>query len=216
MNLLAIETSGETCSVALLNGEDVFERVEKRPKMQASVILSMISGLLKEHAVTLKELKYVAFGQGPGSFTGVRIAASVAQGLAMGANLPIVPVPSLLAIAHRVKGDKPIVVAIDARKAEVYTATFTCQNDELNFVRPIEVVGPKDLTLKAEIDEFIACGNGWDIYRKDFNESVLAKASCFKPELCARASDVAHLAKTMKAVAIEEALPLYVRDKVTD
>jgi tRNA threonylcarbamoyladenosine biosynthesis protein TsaB len=214
MNLLAIETSNEWCSVALIKDEALFERVEKRPKMQATVILSMIRALLEEHGLGIKDIDKVAFGQGPGSFTGVRIGASVAQGLAMGRNIPIIPVPSLKAIAASAKTTKPVLVAIDARKEEVYTACFKNSPNGFQQFGKTEVLSPSLLKPPAEIESFIACGNGWSLYQSQFKGELLEKALSVEADLSARASFVARLALDLPPVAISEALPMYVRNNV--
>ncbi|MEE4216036.1 MAG: tRNA (adenosine(37)-N6)-threonylcarbamoyltransferase complex dimerization subunit type 1 TsaB, partial [Xanthomonadales bacterium] len=130
--ILAIETSAETCSVALdMNGE-LREKFEHAPLKHAELILPMVSSVLAEAGIGAIDLEAIAFGRGPGSFTSLRIGIGVAQGLAWGADVPVVPVSSLAAVAQAAFDSRPwpapparIVVAMDARMQEVFHATFT-------------------------------------------------------------------------------------------
>src|SRR6201995_911287 len=117
--LIAIETSTEKCSAALLHGGALIERSELAPRRHAELILPMIESLLNEAGVSRRQLDAIAVGRGPGAFTGVRLAISVAQGLALGLDLPVLPVSSLAALAQDVPpGDASILATIDARMGE--------------------------------------------------------------------------------------------------
>ena len=122
MKLLAIETATDACSCALdIDGESRW-RYQLAPRQHAELLLPMVSELLDEAAVAMRDLDGVAFGRGPGSFTGVRIAASVVQGLAFGADLPVAGVSSLRALAEGVRreyGEEAVLSAFDARMSEV-------------------------------------------------------------------------------------------------
>lgn len=127
MNILALDTAGQGCSVALLANGRIVERYESAPRRHAASLLPMAEACLAEAGLTLGELNALAFGRGPGSFTGLRIATGVAQGIAFGAGLPVVPVSNLAAgaaAAFRLHGWRRTVVAFDARMGEIYAGTF--------------------------------------------------------------------------------------------
>ena len=121
MNLLALDTATEACSAALLIGDDIIERSEIAPRRHAELILPMIESLLGEAGISRRQIDAIAVGRGPGAFTGVRLAISVAQGLALGLDVPVVPVSSLAALAQDAPTDidAPILAVIDARMAHI-------------------------------------------------------------------------------------------------
>ncbi|MFZ5502204.1 MAG: tRNA (adenosine(37)-N6)-threonylcarbamoyltransferase complex dimerization subunit type 1 TsaB [Pseudomonadota bacterium] len=123
MRILALETSTEYCSVALWQDGVVSARCELVGQKHSEVLMAMLDGLLKEAGVTVTQLDGIAFGKGPGSFTGVRIACGVAQGLALGANLSVVGVCTLEALAQASQHDR-VVAALDARMGEIYLAAY--------------------------------------------------------------------------------------------
>ena len=129
MTILAIDAATEACSAALLVGETLTERCEVIGRGHAGRLLPMTDELLREAGLTVRDLDAVAFGRGPGGFTGLRIAAGIAQGLASGGGKPIVPVSNLAAVASgaaRTHGRTHILVCMDARMGQVYWAAFDC------------------------------------------------------------------------------------------
>jgi tRNA threonylcarbamoyladenosine biosynthesis protein TsaB len=160
MNILALDTSTEACSVALLAGERVITRYQEAPRGHAELILPMVDALLDEAGVTLKDLAAIAFGRGPGSFTGVRLASSVVQGLAYGAGVGVVPVSTLQAVALRALRDDDalagttrathVLVCNDARMDEVYVGAFARGAAESSVVRPMPL-GPETVMPPAEV-----------------------------------------------------------------
>lgn len=128
MRVLAIETSSEHCSVALQQGSEVLSHSELAGQRHSEILLAMIDSLLKEAGCRLQDLDGIALGAGPGSFTGVRIAASVAQGLAFGLELPVMPVCTLEALAEAA-GIERVACALDARLDEVYFAAYERSGD---------------------------------------------------------------------------------------
>ncbi len=166
MNLLAIETATESCSAALLCGTRLLERSELAPRRHAELILPMIESLLLEAGLSRRRLDGIAVGRGPGAFTGVRLAISVAQGLALGLDIPVVTVSSLAALALDAPvDDAAILGVIDARMGEVYAGTFRRSEDGLIRAIGEESVGLADkLTLPQSLQWNIV-GSGWNAYR---------------------------------------------------
>jgi tRNA threonylcarbamoyladenosine biosynthesis protein TsaB len=130
VKLLALETATDCCSVALLVGDEVIEDHRLAPRQHASLILPMIDGVLAAAGVARQALDAIAFGRGPGAFTGLRIAAGVAQGLALGLDRPVVPVSTLAALAQA-SGAARVLAAFDARLGEVYYGYYTRGADGL-------------------------------------------------------------------------------------
>ena len=130
--ILALDTATENCSVALLVNDRVYVRREVAPRDHTKKILPMVDEVLKEAGLSLNELDALAFGRGPGSFTGVRIGIGIAQGLAFGAELPMIGISTLQAMAqgsYRNMRATHVACAIDARMSEVYWGRFMRQED---------------------------------------------------------------------------------------
>jgi tRNA threonylcarbamoyladenosine biosynthesis protein TsaB len=222
VRILAIDTSGEACSAALLTSAGITQRLASEPRRHGALILGMVHGLLAESGMVLSELDALAFARGPGSFTGVRIAVAVAQGLSFGADLPVVPVSTLAALAqghHRRMAVRRSLVAVDARMGELYWGAFAL--DPGGLMRPggPEEVAAADRVRIPSTAGWHGTGSGWrasgDLLRArltDRLESVESNAVC-------EARDVALLAeadfRAGLAVAAEQALPVYLRDRVT-
>lgn len=217
MNLLAFELSTDRCSVALLVDGDVQQRAEdgNRPSRR---ILAMADELLADAGLRLENLDAVAFGRGPGAFTGLRIAAGVTQGLAFGANLPVVPVSSLAALAQRACDDhgcEQVVAVLDARMNEIYVGTFrTGTNGLVQAVDEERLLPPDNLELPSTA--WCAAGPGWSAY------PVLAEqaetAAALLPDVRPDAAAVARLAAVAYAIdggiPATDAMPVYLRDTV--
>ena len=221
MKLLAIETATEACSAALYIDGEIRERYQVQPRRHSELILPMMEQLLAEGGLGLGQLDALAFGRGPGSFTGVRIATGVIQGAAFGAGLPVVPVSTLAALAQRgfrEQGFQRLLPAYDARMNEVYWAGYQANATGLMApVLPEEVVAPAEITL-PEGEGWHGVGSGWKAYQVLLSATLgSALASCDGELLCS-AQDVARLAvagyQAGTAVAAEEALPIYLRDRV--
>ncbi len=221
MNLLALESSTEACSVALCVGEKLYSSFELAPQQHAQRFLPMLDALVNEAGIKPGEINGVAYGHGPGSFTGVRIAASMMQGIAIGCEVRVVGVSTLHAIAYRVwqeSGYSKVLAAIDARMSAVYWGCY--QFDEQG--RSIQVVkesvaAPEDVEHPAGND-WVGAGSGWQAY-----ESALLKRceGVCKQSLgivYPRAVDVLMIAKAEfingRSVQPEEAIPVYLRNKV--
>ncbi len=220
MRLLAIDTTTEACSAALYISGNILEKYEVAPRKHAELILPMVDTLLTEAGTSLSELDALAFARGPGAFTGVRLSASVIQGLAYASDLPVIPISTLATLAQGVNSDADTVFsAIDARMHEVYWGLFTTDTD--NIATPIsqEMVGrPEELEIDIDTSCF-GTGTGWASYAEILSAKVGANLHACNPEHLPRASDVLTLAtkefKAGKLVDAANALPVYLRNKVT-
>lgn len=221
MRLLAIDTSTEACSAALYLDGTVTVRFRLAPREHSRLILPMCGELLAEAGLTLSALDGLAFGRGPGAFTGVRIAAGTIQGLGLGSSLPVVPVSSLAALAQgacRELGTRRVLAALDARMGEVYWGTFTLGPDGL--VRPAgaECVSPPDTVPLPEGEGWWGVGSGWAAHREALAARLGNRLVKVEPERYPSAEDVAVLGveglRQGRAVSAEHALPVYLRDRV--
>ncbi|MCR9908599.1 tRNA (adenosine(37)-N6)-threonylcarbamoyltransferase complex dimerization subunit type 1 TsaB [Vibrio campbellii] len=221
--ILAIDTATENCSVALLVNDRVISRSEVAPRDHTKKVLPMVDEVLKEAGLTLQDLDALAFGRGPGSFTGVRIGIGIAQGLAFGADLPMIGVSTLAAMAqasYRLHGATDVAVAIDARMSEVYWARYTRQeNGEWAGVDAECVIPPARLSEEAQADDktWTKAGTGWDAYQEDLSKLPfnLTSGDVLYPD----SQDIVILAeqelKKGNTVPVEESSPVYLRDNVT-
>ncbi len=170
MNLLALDTSSMACSVALQVGEALFERHEEQPREHTRLLMPMIRSVLDESGRSPGDLDAIVLGNGPGSFIGMRIAASVAQGLAFAAGLQVVPVSSLAAVAGEVfaaEDAREVVVAQDAHMNEVYLGIFELDGDGRVVPSAPERLhgqGRIDGLEPARVDGRVAAGFGWQRY----------------------------------------------------
>ena len=217
--ILAVETSAEVCSVALHAGGQLRSFYKHAPMKHAELLLPAVSGLLSEAGLALNQLDAIAFGRGPGSFTSLRIGIGVVQGLAWGADLPVVPVSSLAAVAQQAAdkdaGANPaICVAMDARMQEVYTAGFTAGEHLVQAAGEERVCSPEQVAAPA--NAFIAAGNGFD--RCPALGGLAADAVACYPDTWPRAESICSLAlewlKNNEPLPAGEAQPTYVRNDV--
>ncbi|OLQ94389.1 tRNA (adenosine(37)-N6)-threonylcarbamoyltransferase complex dimerization subunit type 1 TsaB [Vibrio ponticus] len=220
--ILALDTSTENCSVALLVDDQVYARSQVAPRDHTKLVLPMVDEVLKEAGVTLAELDALAFGRGPGSFTGVRIGIGIAQGLAFGADLPMIGVSTLEAMAqgtYRVNGATHVAAAIDARMNEVYWGRYSRQENGEWLATDAEcVIPPATLCEQIAADElqWTTAGTGWDAYQDELSALPLTRAA--GDVLFPDAQDIVQVAKHMFAkgetVPVEESSPVYLRDNV--
>jgi tRNA threonylcarbamoyladenosine biosynthesis protein TsaB len=219
MKLLALETSTEACSAALAVDGSVRERFEIAPRRHAELILPMVDGLLKDAGLRLADLDALAFGRGPGAFTGVRIAAGVIQGLAFGADRPVIPVSTLAALAQgAVTEANAIAAAIDARMSEVYWGTFTVGVDGLVVAAGEERVCKADSVEVPNVAEWFGVGTGWTTYGDILSGKLGNRLRGSAGDRFPRAQDVLKLAlrelEAGRTVTAAEALPVYLRHPV--
>jgi len=218
MNLLAIETATETCSVALSVNGEVMERFQKAPRQHAELLLPWVEELLAEAELAYAAIDAIAFSRGPGSFTSLRIGIGVVQGLAWASDRPVIPVSSLAATAQTAAADgaRAALVALDARMDEVFTGVF--QINENGVMQPVSaerVCPPADIKAPA-LAEIVAIGNGFERYAA--LTALAAQLQGVRPDVWPKASSVLLLAqewlKTNEPLAAELAQPVYLRDDV--
>ncbi len=216
MNILAIETSSEYASVALLSGDETQCFSLEGHANHSERLLPAVSRLLAEAQLTLTALDAVAFGAGPGAFTGLRLACGVAQGLAMGAGLGVVPVCSLAALSMRASASL-VLVAADARMGEVYCAAYHLQNGFPETIQEPLCMPPSQLRLIAPGDWF-AIGSALRVYDIDLACDSQTRLVGIDAEAYPRAEEIARIAAHEvlcgHVIAPEQAAPLYIRNKV--
>jgi tRNA threonylcarbamoyladenosine biosynthesis protein TsaB len=214
VKLLAIDTATERCSVALLIDDRVIERATETPRGHADLVLPMVDDVLKEAGLTLQQLDGLAYGRGPGSFTGVRIAVGVAQGLAYGAHLATVGVSNLAAVAQQfaVTGAR-ILVCMDARMNEVYWCRFEATPDGLVVPIPPERVDRPEAVEAGGATVF--AGTGFGAYPQ---LAVGRAAVAVHGAVLPHAREIARLAaaelRAGRCEPPERAQPVYLRDQV--
>lgn len=221
MKILAIETATEACSVALRCGDELLVRYEHQPQKQAHLVLPMIDELMAESGLKPGGLDAVAFGAGPGSFTGLRIAVAVTQAIAVSADLPVVPVSTLTALAqggYRRFQFTGVLAAIDARMQEVYWSV--CKLNDNKLMQPLEreyVIAPDEVPV-PEVGNWAAIGSGWRSYPERLQERIGFPLVTVRRDLWPEAEDVLTLSIPLfqqgKAVSPEHAQPVYLRDNV--
>ena len=223
MKILALDTATEACSAALLHGDRVHARHEIAPRRHAELILPMVDSVLAESGLGLGDLGAIAFGRGPGAFTGVRIAAGVAQGLALGTGLPVIPISSLAALAQGAAGSTDtkattLLPAIDARMGEIYWSAYETGRDGLVTRVSEEQVAPPDTVQVAAGKTIFGVGSGWGTYREHLEGILDGQVAGVDPERYPLAKDMLPLAvreyNAGRCVSAQQALPVYLRDNV--
>lgn len=216
MKILAIETSSIACSVALLCDNKITEQHIISPKEQAKRILPTIEECLAQENLTINQIDAFAYGCGPGSFTGVRIAASVIQGLAFATKKPVISVSSLAAIAQSAffaTGWQHLLVAMDARINEVYWGAYVVKDGIVRLLNDEKVTRPDEIEAPGKTDWF-GVGNGWEVYTNEIGYKPVG----VKVDELPTAKAVAILAKVKyfagELVKPSEALPVYLRNDV--
>ena len=222
MKLIAIDTSGDACSAALYLDGVIEQRLESTPRRHGELILALLESLIAGAGIGLKELDAIAFGRGPGSFTGVRIAVAVAQGVAFGAERPTVPVSTLAALAQgefRRSGQRRLLAALDARMGEVYWGAFAVGTDGL-----VSPLGDERVARPAAVPvpdggDWCGVGSGWAAYGDILAGRVGSGLRGVSPGTGCEARDIALIAAAEalagRLVQAELARPVYLRDRVT-
>ena len=222
MKLLAIDTSGTACSAALLHDGVITQRLERAPRRHGELILSMMDALLTDAGLSAGDLDALAFGCGPGSFTGLRIAAAVVQGVAFGAALDVVSVSTLAALAQgcrRRDGADRALCAFDARMGEVYWGVYAV--DDGGLMRPLcgDMVCAPEAVWVPDDGEWCGIGSGWSVHREALIDRINTAVRLPDVDRECEARDIAVLAADAfergASLTPEQAVPVYLRNQVT-
>lgn len=222
MKLLAFDTSTEACSVALDVDEQVSERFEVAPREHGRLLLPMIHALLAEAGLDLSNLDAIAFGRGPGAFTGVRVAVATAQGLALGAGVPLIPVSTLASLAQGTaerRGQRFVFAAIDARMGEVYAGAFECPESGYAVTALVDeqVCAPEAVNAPAG-HAWYGAGSGWARYGEILSGRLGLRADAWDGQALPHARDMLITARAAYAegrlCGPEQAQPVYLRQNI--
>jgi tRNA threonylcarbamoyladenosine biosynthesis protein TsaB len=216
MKLLALDTSTEYLSLALEVGGELRLREMLAGQKHSSLVLPLLQELLEEAGVTLAEIDGIVFGVGPGSFTGLRIGCGVAQGLAFGADLPVVGVGTLMALAQQTDRSK-VIACLDARMGEVYHAAYERKGDDWHEVHAPGLYHPTQVPAVVS-DNWCGIGSGWDSYEAILRDKYSGQLATVTLNAFPLARHMLPLAlplfKAGQALPAEHIAPLYVRNKV--
>lgn len=220
MKILAVDTATEACSAALFIDGEINERFEIAPREHARLLLPMIDGLMAEAELKPQQLDAIAFGCGPGSFTGLRIATGVMQGIAYGADLPVVPVSTLAAISQaclQKTGYDTIFTAVDARMHEIYWAVYQRDAEGVTQLLGREKVQPASEVDALQLTGF-GIGSGWQPYQHELTTRLGELLIGYDADYLPHAAEMAYLGaigvQRLQTVSVEQAMPVYLRDKV--
>ncbi len=212
MNILALESAALSAGAAVLcDGVLKSEQFVHNGLTHSQTLLPLVDAALKEAGASIGEIDAVAISAGPGSFTGVRIGMGTAKGLALGADIPMILVPTLLALAHNVQAYEGVIVPLmDARRGEVYTATYLAKNGKIEEITPMQALPLA--ALLPQLDTAIFVGDGAAVHREKILEVMGERARFAPPQLMQhRAGAVAVAAMALPTVSPHEAAPLYLR-----
>lgn len=216
MNILALDTSTDYCSVALWRDGTVDARETRAGHRHSELLLPMVDELLKHHGIAVTGLDGIAFGEGPGSFTGLRIGCGVTQGLALGAGLPVVGVSTLLALAEAAPAGRA-VCCLDARMGEIYHAAYAQSATGWETVRAPSLCAPADAP-PLPTGSWTGCGSGFAVHEAVLRQRYEGRLSAIMPGVFPHARDIARLAarefEAGRTVSAERAVPVYLRDRV--
>lgn len=222
MKILALDTSTEYLSLALALDGQFYGRELLAGQTHSQRILPLLRELLDEADIELMDLDGIAFGAGPGSFTGLRIGCGVAQGLAFGANLPVVGVSTLLALAEDAGDAQQVIACLDARMGEVYHAAYRRQAGGWQEVLAPGLYAPESVPTVPQQDglaaDWVGIGSGWKTYADSLQQQYAAHVQQILPDAYPRAAAIAKLALPRFAAGearpAAEAAPVYIRNKV--
>ena len=216
MKILALETSTELCSAALWLDGKVDAREVVAGQRNSELLLPMVDALLAANQLIARDLDGIAFGAGPGAFTGVRIACGVAQGIAFGIDVPVAGIGTLLALAAA-SGAGRVVCCLDARMGEVYHAVYEKRGDDFTEVQAPGLYKPAEVPA-LPAGQWSGCGSGFAVYRGELDARYAGSLERIIGNLAPHAREIAALAAKQFArgdvVDAADAVPLYVRNKV--
>jgi len=216
MKILALDTSTEYCSVALWRDGEVDARETLAGQRHSELLLGMLDDLLGRHGLRPRDLDGIAFGAGPGSFTGLRIACGITQGIAFGANLPVLGVSTLLALAEAVQAELA-VCCLDARMGQIYHAAYARLAGQWDHVHHPGLYAPEEAPLVTG-SSWTGCGSGFAAHRDVLAKRYAGCLSAIIPDVYPHAKHVVRLAvpefERGSAGSADQAAPIYIRDKV--
>lgn len=212
MKLLVLDTSTEWCSAALWLDGELVSRRELAEQRHSSLLLPMVDTLLREAGLSLRELDGLAYGVGPGSFTGLRIACAVTQGLAFGADLPVVGVSTLASMAEQCGGER-VLTMLDARMAEVYWAAYQREDADWQAVIDPQLALPDSVKLPDD-NGWAGAGNGFALLGTPHGLPLTHLDTTIMPDAAAMAPLAARAFARGEAFDAALAAPIYLRDKV--
>ena len=221
IKLLAIESSTEACSAALLYHQLIKERYQLAPRQHSQLILPMMQSLLDEAGLKLADLDALAFSRGPGSFTGIRMAASIIQASALAADLPVVLVSSLQCLAqgaYREFQAEQVLAAMDARMNEIFSATYSLDNKAIMRACDAEQLIDARQLQSISLNNFVGVGSAWDKYPEILASQFKLQLQRWYPQRYPSAYEVALIAADAyqggEFVLAAGALPTYLRETV--
>ncbi len=224
MNILALDTCTESCSAALLYQGKVYECFEMTQRGHSELILGMMDNVLSQAGVGISVVDALAFGRGPGSFTGVRVGVGVAQGIAFARDIPVISISSLAAVAQGAADELDIdhlAVAMDARMGEIYCASYQRENGLVKRIDEERVCPPQDFSPASAPDSsqvWVGVGTGWREYDAILRECFINQLSQVSVDHYPRATSIVKLAKLAAeaghVLPAEQAMPVYLRNNV--
>lgn len=224
MNLLAIETSTDACSVALLTGSDVLCDHRIAAQQHGTIVLPMIDALMAEASLNPRQLDGVAFGRGPGSFTGVRIGVALTQGIALGADVGVVGISTMHSVAqgvYRMHGNQRVAVSLDARMDEVYFACYELgEGSIMSAISDEYICLPADVPQTSDPASMVWAGSGAERYEEILLTRFSVGVEQIRRDAWPHAQDLIDIALPSvaagKLVPAEDAMPVYLRNKVAE
>ena len=220
MTILALDTCTEMCSVAVFTNDTIFDQALMTQRGHSEHVLGMLSDVLAEAGIQLADVEALAFGRGPGSFTGVRVGVGVAQGVAFAKQLPVIPVSTLAAVAQRAideHGAQRVIVALDARMGEVYAAHYHSENGIAVLSDDEQVCSPESV-MPLDDAGWFAAGTGWREYASaltlNYNDQLTGVDEALLPTAAAMLKLAHKELLAGRTIPADQATPVYLRDNV--